>query len=419
MLITVADLRKIAGPAAKEVIITEVVNFINEDGDRYKIDTPRRVAEFVGQGVVESGNYSILEENLNYSAKRMTQVWPKRFPNVKAAEPYAKNPKALANFTYGSRMGNRPGTNDGWDYRGRGIKQLTGRENYTEFTKWAKSKYPDAPDFVKYPDKVKEFPWAVLSAVWFWYTKGVYKFADNDDTTGATKAINGGTIGLAERIAAVNKAKRIINPAPTSIKVEKKPKAADPVLKEYQIKLNSIGKYKDIKEINVGKTDGWHGDKTEAAVKAFQEYTGTLEETGELDAATMEAIDNVIAVIETGKASSISEDLKAVKPKVVVDEVPVAVPTKLAESVDKPLIENKTLWTYATSAVGAIGLYWEKGLNFFTTMSPTIQIGLLIILAIVIILGYLSIRDTLRSKKGFKELKQNIAEARSDADLEE
>lgn len=105
---------------------------INAALDRWGIDTPARVAHFLAQVGVESGGLARVEENLSYSAERLMTVWPSRFKTLAAAQAYARNPEALANKVYGGRMGStQPG--DGWRYRGRGLKQLTGRNNYKEY----------------------------------------------------------------------------------------------------------------------------------------------------------------------------------------------------------------------------------------------------------------------------------------------
>lgn len=100
---------------------------------KYGITDPLHQAAFLAQIGVESGALTQLTENLNYSAARLRQVWPSRFKSDAIAQQYAGNPQALANYVYGSRMGNQPGTEDGWNYRGRGLKQLTGRDNYAEY----------------------------------------------------------------------------------------------------------------------------------------------------------------------------------------------------------------------------------------------------------------------------------------------
>lgn len=166
---------------------------------RWGIDTPVRQAGFIAQVAHESGNFSRLEEGLNYSAQRLTQVWPRRFPTLEAAKPFAANPEALANNVYSGRMGNtQPG--DGFRFRGRGLKQLTGRDNYTRYAR------ASGFDVVANPDMLLTPEVAADSAGWFWSANGCNDLADRRDWKGLTQKINGGTLGLAERLTLTQRA---------------------------------------------------------------------------------------------------------------------------------------------------------------------------------------------------------------------
>lgn len=154
------------------------------------IDTPARAAHFLAQVSVESGRLYRLEENLNYSAERLMSVWPARFPTHAEAAKFAHKPQALANKVYGGRLGN-VGPDDGWRYRGRGLKQLTGRANYQAY----------AQDCVTKPDLLLEPQHAADSAAWFWRVNGCSALADAGDVRGLTMRINGGMTGLGERAA--------------------------------------------------------------------------------------------------------------------------------------------------------------------------------------------------------------------------
>lgn len=179
---------------------------------RFQINTPKRIAAFLAQTAHESGGYTMLEENLNYSADTMAVVWPNRFaelgPDKKPIKENGKNkpnkfalalhrkPEMIANVVYSNRMGN--GTiesGDGWKYRGRGLKQLTGKDNYTRCGKSL------GIDLVEKPELLLTPQYAALSAGWFWDSNRLGDFADRDDFVGMTKKINGGTIGLADREA--------------------------------------------------------------------------------------------------------------------------------------------------------------------------------------------------------------------------
>jgi putative chitinase len=162
---------------------------------RYGIDRPLLVAHVMAQISHECGAGRDVVENLNYTAARMMQVWPKRFPTLASAAPYAGNPRALANKVYNGRMGNRAGSDDGWIFRGRGAAQTTGREGYQRLSKATGLDVVGDPDLVLSPDHFLE------CGVADFVNCGCLPFALADDVTGVTRRLNGGTIGLAERKA--------------------------------------------------------------------------------------------------------------------------------------------------------------------------------------------------------------------------
>ena len=166
---------------------------------RFEINTPERQAAFIGQCAHESANFKTLQENLNYSAKGLNATWPSRFPSEAEAQPYHRQPEKIANKVYSGRMGNLE-DGDGWKYRGRGLIQLTGKDNY----RLASDSL--GVDFVKDPDLVLTKEYAALTAAWYWNKRGLNKEADAKDFTGMTKKINGGVIGLADRVAHINTA---------------------------------------------------------------------------------------------------------------------------------------------------------------------------------------------------------------------
>lgn len=174
----------------------EWIDAINETFDRFDISTPERQACFLGQCAHESGGFTALKENLNYSAEGLTKVWPKRFPSLDAAQPYHRNPEKIANKVYADRMGNgNEASGDGFKYRGRGLIQLTGKDNYRACGEAL------GVDLVEEPDLVSTPQYAALSAGWFWDKNKLNQFADANDMTGLTKRINGGTHGLDDRVA--------------------------------------------------------------------------------------------------------------------------------------------------------------------------------------------------------------------------
>ena len=176
---------------------------LNQVFVKYDINTPKRQAAFIGQCAVESANFTRLQENLNYSAQRLTQVWPSRFPNISMAEPYANNPEKLADFVYAGRMGNLQ-DGDGWKFHGRGLIQLTGRENYANCGSGVGVDLIDNPDLLLTPK------YAVLSAGWYWNKKGLNALADTQEYGAMTKRINGGLTGLDERIVKITKALQVL-----------------------------------------------------------------------------------------------------------------------------------------------------------------------------------------------------------------
>ena len=172
---------------------------------KYDISTPQRQAAFIGQCAHESANFKTLEENLNYKPESLMRVWPSRFPDLPTAMKYAHNPEAIANKVYGGRMGNGvEETGDGWKYHGRGLIQLTGKENYDNCGKAISLDLINQPGLLAQPDG------AVMSAGWFWNKKGLNALADAGDYETMTKRINGGLIGLDDRKAKIAKALQVL-----------------------------------------------------------------------------------------------------------------------------------------------------------------------------------------------------------------
>jgi putative chitinase len=166
------------------------------------IITADRICHWLAQLAHESGGLVRRLENLNYSADRLRQVWPSRFPDDDTAIRYARQPERLANFVYGGRMGNRlPG--DGWRYRGRGLVQLTGRDAYVHVGRLAGLPLEADPDLL-----LTDFG-AAEAAGAFWTWKALNPLADRDDLKGITRAVNGGLNGLADRTAWLAKARRV------------------------------------------------------------------------------------------------------------------------------------------------------------------------------------------------------------------
>ena len=173
----------------------------------YDIDTPKRVAAFMAQCGHESGGFTLMQENLNYSAKGLVGTFKKYFPTEAHAKPYERKPEMIANRVYANRMGNGDeASGEGWYFRGRGIIQITGKNNYT---KCSQSLF-ESNVLVENPDLLLESEYAIHSACWFWSAARLNELADISDMKTMTKRINGGYIGLEDRIHHYNHAIEIL-----------------------------------------------------------------------------------------------------------------------------------------------------------------------------------------------------------------
>ena len=188
-----------------------LVDPFNETFQRFGILTPAQQASWIGQCGHECGNFRILEENLNYRAPTLLKLFPKTpkrqwgFTPEEAAA-YEKQPQKIANRIYGNRMGNRDeASGDGWRFRGSGFLQLTGHSNFYHAGQAL------GVDFVMQPELVRTPMYAAQTAGWFWQTHKLNQYADSGDFVTMTKRINGGTIGLEDRIKHINHALHILS----------------------------------------------------------------------------------------------------------------------------------------------------------------------------------------------------------------
>ena len=171
----------------------------------YDINTPQRVAAFIAQCAHESGGFRAIKENLNYRAVTLRKVFPKYFPTDELANQYAGKQEMIANRVYGGRMGNGDeSTGDGFRYCGRGLIQLTGKQNYQAFADSLQMAVEDVPAYLA------TFEGAAQSACWFWESNNLNQYADSGDILTMTKRINGGTIGLEDRIKHYNHALQVL-----------------------------------------------------------------------------------------------------------------------------------------------------------------------------------------------------------------
>jgi putative chitinase len=185
-----------------------VLNQIPQVMEKFQINTTLRLCHFLAQCGHESGNFKAVNENLNYGPVALLRTFKKYFPTEPKASEYARKPEKIANLVYANRMGNGPeSSGDGWKYRGRGYIQLTGKDNYAAFDKVVEENIVENPDLVatKYP---------LLSAAWFWNSRGLNALADKGATelevAAVTKKVNGGKIGLVDRIAHFNELYQIL-----------------------------------------------------------------------------------------------------------------------------------------------------------------------------------------------------------------
>ena len=195
MELTLAQLKQLL---PKNPYVAQWHNALSQLLPDYEINTPQRIAAFIAQCAHESGEFVFLKENLNYKAPTLRKIFPKYFPNDAIANEYVSKPNkqaAIANKVYANRMGNGPEeSGDGYRFCGRGLIQLTGRDNYTFFAGSLQISVEEASEYLQ------TFEGAAQSACWFWETNNLNQFADKGDILTLTKRINGGTIGLEDRI---------------------------------------------------------------------------------------------------------------------------------------------------------------------------------------------------------------------------
>jgi putative chitinase len=229
---------------------------------KYEINTPNRVAGFFAQTGHESQSLKVLEENLFYRAETLDKIFPKYFKNAgRNAAEYAKQPQKIANVVYANRMGNGDAaSNDGYNFRGRGPIQLTGRENYTNFGKTVNLTAEEVIDYIQTKKGALE------SACWYWKSRNLNATCDANDIVKMTKLINGGTIGLEDRKKHYNEALAILGGAAS---------AAAPAASTGALRVGSTGH--DVKRMQVAlkiAADGDFGPGTEAALKKWQAANG-------------------------------------------------------------------------------------------------------------------------------------------------
>ena len=205
MKITAQTIRGIM-PNAPEDRIAELVKTFNEWSERFGINTKLRAAHWLGQISHESNELRHMEENLNYSAEGLLKTFPKYFTKEQA-QVYARHPEKIANRVYANRMGNgNEESGDGWKFRGRGAIQLSGKNNYQDY---ANSEFC-VGNLMAHPEWLAKSPGCFKSAMFFWWKNNLNELADRDDGIAVTKRINGGILGLAQRLYYTRKAKKAL-----------------------------------------------------------------------------------------------------------------------------------------------------------------------------------------------------------------
>lgn len=235
----------------------------------YELTTSNRIAAFMAQTAHESGDFRVLEENLNYSAKQLRKVFSRYFPTDAAAKAAERKPQTIANIVYDdanriNKLGNvKPG--DGWKFRGGGLIQLTGRGNYAGF---AKEKNMTLEEVAEY---VRTKRGALESALWIWKTKRLNPLADSDNIIEISKRVNGGAIGLPERVKYYGRNKRIL----AGFSATRTTRAATAALAIFPLRRGSRGQ--EIKKVQDSlkiKADGSFGLQTEIALRTWQTKAG-------------------------------------------------------------------------------------------------------------------------------------------------
>ena len=402
--ITLSDLNKIAG-RSRSSMRGKIVKAINKYKAQYDCDTPERMALFLAHTCIESAHFKQMEEGLSYSAKRLRQVWPRRFKTDAIARKYARNPKALANYVYGGRMGNKGKKDAGWLYRGSGLGQTTGYDNFKEFEDATGLPVTKNPDMLRDPDQ------GTKAAFVFWQRRNMNRFAamGGKGVKPSRKVWNGGYNHLKEVTAAYRKAIRVLaggakRPSPTPlnphINMLKEGDRGSKV-KRLQESLMTL-------ECMQGHADGVYGPKTVQGVRTFQNEHKLLVDgiagndtlTAIAAALTAKAEAEKKAKLDA-KADVLREQSKGAKAKEVVEDA--AATGRVSKEKAGSIIVGTGA---AIDAASEVKEQMDKGkslLEGFTEMlaSPTFLIMLLIVAVAV----FLWMRRNGRLKRALAVLK--------------
>jgi putative chitinase len=255
-MLTEAVLRELY-PRAPAAHVAALAERSGELFARFEIDRkPVRLHFLLAQVGHESGGLTVTEENMSYRAERICEVWPSRFPTVESARPFARNPERLANRVYADRMGNGPeSSGDGFRFRGRGYIQITGRDGYRQVGRIAGIDLEAAPERAFAPAD------ALLVACAFWQWKRLNELSDTGDFVAVTRRINGGTVGITDRKAWLDKVRRVLAEPPSA-----QPSAAEVIAVQRALQTRRF--------TEVGAADGVVGPRTIAAITRFRQENG-------------------------------------------------------------------------------------------------------------------------------------------------
>lgn len=347
MQITSALLRKFAGAKAPQATIDAIAKTAPVVLKKYGITTPLRLAHFFAQLAHESGAFTIREENLRYSAKRIAQVWPTR----PAAVKLANNPEGLANSVYANRMGNGgPSSGDGYRYRGRGLAQHTGKDGYAAIERITNLPLVDNPELVNDPRYLLE------CAAAFWQWKKLAPLADRDDIVGVTKRWNGGQIGIADRRAWLAKAKKLFTAPIDDIgQTEVVAKPASDALTDAELKKLKA-RLRDLNYVMVGFIDDGWGPRNASALTAFCRINVNVPYADPPTRATYDAVMSDDAI-----------------PMPIAPERRDAAPEKVEETApEAKAVKTAGFWGNVKDAIGAALLAVGGVVGYFKDAAETI-----------------------------------------------
>lgn len=345
----------------------------------HEINTALRLAHFLGQGLVETGFLRAKAENLNYSAQRLRELFPRYFPTDETAQSYARQPQRIANRVYANRLGNGPEeSGDGWRYRGRGFFQLTGKDNYRHYGELAGIDLVSDPEVLERDLKV-----SIQVAAAYFQRSGLAAFADRNDAPAVSRGVNRGdprstapAHGEAERILWTSRALSLVrDPSALVLGPSGGPLNSDGALRAGATGEDVAGLQRKLAQLGypVGTPDGVFGPNTERAVRNFQQEHN-LPATGAADTATLSAINGAIEgepppqtppAPSADGSSPQSPSARSPAPRPVPSPPPVGAP-------DKPISQSRTIWGALIAGLMAIVEFVRAGSQQLAQLFPVV-----------------------------------------------